>query len=544
MKRKSVVVALLAMMMSAGMARAEVNIIPQPTEVKEMGSTFRLADGQTIGYNDGSLRDAARYLQEILTRATGYTVKTRRGAGTFALTLQKPVNEADGSYTLNVTTQGVVVTAHSYKGVTNAIASIRQLLPAEIESESVVKGYAWTMPTVQINDKPTYGWRGLMLDPARHFYSVEETKRFLDHMALYKYNIFHWHLIDSQGWRIEIKAYPELARQGGYRHFFRNIDRDLEAGAREAGDETRLLPKKFLKIENGDTLYGGYYTQREIREVVRYAAQRGIDVVPEIDMPGHNYMAESVLPWLSCHGEPCGEFCLGKESTLKFCKKVYKEIFRLFPYEYVHIGGDEVNRSVWEGCDFCKKRIADEHLSGTDELQAWFTRTMEQYFNAHGRKLMGWEEILDGGVTKTATIYWWRGDHPDITQRSTALGNEVVVCPFSYCYFDYGQDNNTLRNIYEADIVPTDLNANQQKLIRGLQANIWGEWIPSEARMEYMTFPRALAMAEKAWTPRDRHVWDEFEPRLKAHLHRLDILGINYRRLDSDFPFLSVPMKK
>lgn len=216
---------------------------------------------------------------------------------------------------------------------------------------------------------------------------------------------------------------------------------------------------------------------------------------------------------------------------MEFCRRVYKEVFNLFPYEYVHIGGDEVNRTVWNDCQKCQQRIKDKGLKGVEELQAWFTREMEKYFNANGKKLLGWEEILDGGVTKTATIYWWRGDHPDITQRSTALGNEVVICPFSFCYFDYGQDDNTLRHIYDGDIVPTDLNADQQKLIRGLQANIWGEWIPTEARMQYMTFPRALAMSEKAWTPRASQVWDNFLPRLQKHLERLDRMGVNYRPL-------------
>ena len=536
MKLLNKIVLGLAMVFAVVEAGANVNIIPLPTEVKETGSTFVLKDGQTIGYSDKSLKPAALYLQEILSRATGYKVPVKKGAGTFTLKLQKSADKIDESYKLMVTANNVSATACNYRGITNAIATIRQLLPIEIEKQTKVGGVNWVMPTIEISDKPVYNWRGLMLDPVRHFYSVEETKRFLDHMALYKYNIFHWHLIDDQGWRIEIKTYPQLAKNGSYRKFHPTIDVGLLARARNEKNPTLELPQKFLKVENGDTLYGGYYTQKEISEIVSYAAQRGIDVVPELDMPGHNSMAQSAFQWLSCNDKITGVYCLGKDETLDFCKRVYKEVFNLFPFEFVHIGGDEVNRSVWSECELCQRRIKDLHLSGVEELQAWFTREMEKYFNANGKKLLGWEEILDGGVSKTATIYWWRGDHPDITQRSTALGNEVVVCPFSFCYFDYGQDNGTLRHIYDGDIVPTDLNAAQQKLIRGLQGNIWGEWIPTEARMQFMTFPRALALAEKAWTPRNRQLWDNFLPRLDQHLKRLDCMGINYRPLETDIP--------
>ena len=531
MKMKKIfALSMACFVMFSSALRASVNIIPLPTEVKEGSGNFQLQNGQTIGYSEASLRPAAEYLQEVLTRATGLKVNVRQGKGTFTLSLQKK-NAKDESYRLNVTSEGVLAEAPSYRGITNAIASIRQLLPPEIETCHQVDGIQWTMPVVEIKDKPVYGWRGLMLDPVRHFYSIAETKRLIDAMALYKYSIFHWHLIDDQGWRIEIKAYPELTAKGAYREYHPAIDNGLLERAKNEKDCTLELPSRFHKEVNGKKLYGGFYTQAEIREVVRYAAQRGIDVVPELDMPGHNSVAQSVFPWLSCSGQVNGVYCLGQDRTMEFCRRVYKEVFNLFPYEYVHIGGDEVNRTVWNDCQKCQQRIKDKGLKGVEELQAWFTREMEKYFNANGKKLLGWEEILDGGVTKTATIYWWRGDHPDITQRSTALGNEVVICPFSFCYFDYGQDDNTLRHIYDGDIVPTDLNADQQKLIRGLQANIWGEWIPTEARMQYMTFPRALAMSEKAWTPRASQVWDNFLPRLQKHLERLDRMGVNYRPL-------------
>lgn len=514
--------------------QAKVNIIPQPTEVKETGSLFRLESGQTIGYSSSELRPAALYLQEVLTRATGMKIAVRRGKGTYTLTLQKNAAPEDESYHLDVTEQEVMLTAHCYKGITNGIASIRQLLPAEIESQAKVGGVAWQMPTVAITDKPTYNWRGLMLDPVRHFYSVEETKRLIDHMALYKYNKFHWHLIDDEGWRIEIKKYPQLTSKGAWRKPDIFIDKKcMERSVNESNPDF-ILPMSKFKVVDGDSLYGGFYTQKEIREVVSYAAARGLDVIPELDMPGHNSVAQSIFPWLSCTQKVNRVYCLGQDRTMEFCRNVYREVFKLFPYEYVHIGGDEVERHVWNECPKCQQRIKDEKLTGMEQLQAWFTRQMEKFFNANNRKLLGWEEILDGGVSKTATIYWYLSKNPDITQRSTAMGNKVVVCPDSHCYFDHGQDNNTLRRIYEGDIVPTDLTPEQHKLIEGIQANIWGEFIPTEARMQFMVFPRALAMAEKAWTPRAEHTWDNFLPRLNEHLKRLNIMNVKYRPLETN----------
>lgn len=518
----------LCFLMTIGV-QAKVNIIPQPTEVQETGSRFTVEAGQTIGYTSAELRPAANYLQEVLTRATGLKIGVRRGKGTYTLTLSDNQNTEDESYRLKVNQHDVLLTAHCYKGITNGIATIRQLLPAEIESATKVSGVAWQMPTVLINDKPAYNWRGLMLDPARHFYTVEETKHLIDQMALYKYNKFHWHLIDDEGWRIEIKKYPELTRKGAWRTLDNRIDKGCLTRARNEKNPDFLMPESFFKVVDGDSLYGGFYTQKEIREVVRYAAERGLDVIPEIDMPGHNSVTQSIFPWLSCTQQVNRVYCLGQDRTLEFCREIFREVFKLFPYEYVHIGGDEVERHVWKECPKCQQRIKDENLSGVEQLQAWFTREMEKFFNANNRKLLGWEEILDGGVSKTATIYWYLSKNPDITHRSTAMGNKVVVCPDSHCYFDHGQNDNTLRSLYEADIVPADLTPEQHKLIEGIQANIWGESIPTEARLQYMIYPRSLALAEKAWTPRPDHVWDNFQPRLAEHLKRLKVMKVNYR---------------
>ena len=525
--RKRLTFMTACLLLCVGTAMAAVNIIPKPTSVVEKEGELLFAKGLTIGYNDASLEPAANYLQEILTQVTGFSFKTKFGKGKVQLSVFNP-DENNEDYELVSDKKGVLIIAHSYRGIINGIATLRQLLPEKAP---------FAVPAVTIKDSPNFHWRGLMLDPVRHFFSVEETKKLLDEMALYKLNKFHWHLSDNEGFRMEVKAYPGLTSDTVAWRNFNHHDRQCLERASKENNPAMLIPWKFFKeVEGYGELYGGYYSQEEIRDVVQYAAVRGIDVIPEIDMPGHNGAACYCYKWLSCTQNGVEPLCLGRQSTIEFAEKVYDEVFQLFPYEYVSIGGDEVNRRRWSECEECKKRIKSEGLKDVSELQAWFTKRMEKYFNAHGRRILGWDEILEGGLSKTATVHWWRGDHPDVTQKSTAMGNEVVLCPFTFLYFDYAQDDNTLRHIYDGDIVPVDLTAEQLKHIKGMQANIWCERIPTEARMEWMVFPRALALAEKAWTPRADQNWDDFLPRLQAHLQRLDAMGIQYRPLQTKRP--------
>lgn len=525
------------LLLAATCVQASVNIIPKPTLVKEGKGSFLVTDGMNIGVNDPALADAADYLKQMIARATGFQdLAVRRGEGHISLLLQPAADPEDESYTLTVSSSRITIKAGTYRGVVNGISTLRQLLPDEIESREPVKGIRWTVPVVQVQDKPAYHWRGLMLDPSRHFYSVEETEQFLDHMALYKYNKFHWHLTDGVAWRLQINRYPLLTQRGAWREFRQDIDINCENRAKSENNPTLLIPQKYCREENGRRLYGGFYTQDDVRRVVRYAAIRGIDVIPEIDMPGHFWCGTQAYPLLSCGQDGNDPLCLGKDLTLKFCRNVWEEVFQLFPYEYAHIGGDEVDRSRWAKCPDCQRRIKALGLQGVEELQAWFTKDMEKFFNAHGRKLMGWDEILEGGVSRTATVYWWRGDHADVAQKSTEMGNEVVICPTTYCYFDYGQDDNTLKRIYTSDVIPADLTPKQLKLVKGIQSNAWGEFIPTVGRMQFMVFPRALAMVEKAWTPNEQQNWDNFSQRLQAHLHRLQAAGINYRPLQTTQP--------
>ena len=523
------------MLLMPSFAFAEVNIIPQPTRITENTGSYILKPNASIAYNDKSLLPAAEYLGEKLRPATGYDLPIAKGKkADIVLTLNTKCEAGAEGYKLTATTDGIVIEAADYRGIVHGIATLRQLLPSQIEHTTLQPYVTWIVPAVEIKDTPNFEWRGIMLDPVRHFFSIEETKRLLDVMALYKFSKFHWHLIDSQGWRIEIKQYPLLTDKGAWRDPEKeHWDRRCNEIAKNDNNTRMKVPMQADRTRmSGSVLeYGGYYTQDEVRDIVEYALVRGIDIVPEFDVPGHSYAETQCYPWLSCNDDGRDPICVGKETSLEFCRNVYKELFDLFPYEYVEIGGDEVNRSAWKKCDKCQQRIKDLGLKDEAELQSWFTCTMEKFFNDNGKKLIGWDEILEGGVSKSATVNWWRGDHTDVVQRSTEGGNEVILCPFTFCYFDYAQDNNTLKNLYTGDIVPTDLSAKQLTLIKGMQGNIWCERIPTEAQMQYMVFPRALALAEKAWTKNSQQKWDGFYFRLLKHVDRLKTMGIDQRPL-------------
>lgn len=510
-----------------------VSLIPEPKEIQQTKGEFVLKDGMTIGVTDRQLLPAANYLAEFLSRSTGYIYNVQEGDGTLSLAVGD-VPGKEGGYSLDVTQEGIQIKGNSYGGVIAGIETFRQLLPAEIESTEVLKGIAWGVPAIRITDSPRFGWRGMMLDVSRHFYTKEEVKEFLDMMALYKLNKFHWHLTDDQGWRIEIKQYPLLTERGGWRPF-NSQDRDCMRMAVEQDNPAFEIPTEKLQIVQGDTLYGGFYTQDDIREIVEYAGVRGIDVIPEIDMPGHMLAAVSNYSGVACFKETgwgdmfSSPVCPGKETALQFCKNVYSEIIPLFPYKYVHLGADEVEKANWKKCPDCKKRMKDNGLKTEEELQAWFVHDMEKFFNGKGKELIGWDEILEGGLSPTATIMWWRSWHPQSVSQATAQGNHAILCPNASFYFDYQQDKNTLRNVYEYDLLPDSLSNAQKALVLGVQANLWSEWIPSQERMQYMIMPRMMALSELAWSDPDKMNWDGFIKRMVAQLPRLNWMDINYR---------------
>lgn len=373
-----------------------------------------------------------------------------------------------------------------------------------------------------------------MLDVSRHFYTKEEVKELLDMMALYKLNKFHWHLTDDQGWRIEIKKYPLLTEKGAWRTF-NGHDRGCMNLAKAQDNPDYEIPESKLRIVEGDTLYGGFYTQEDIKEIVAYAGVRGIDVVPEMDMPGHMLAAVSNYAGVSCFSQAgwgasfSSPVCPGKDSALEFCKDVYSEIIPLFPYKYIHLGADEVEKTNWKKCPDCQKRMRDNGLKTEEELQSWFVHYMEKFFNENGKEMIGWDEIIEGGLSPTATIMWWRTWSPNAVPTATAQGNHAVMTPNANFYFDYQQDKNSLPGVYNYDPMLPSLNDAQKALILGMQANVWCEYIPSFERAQYMIMPRMLALAELAWSDPAVKSWDGFKERMVKQFPRLNVMNVNYR---------------
>ena len=515
--------------------KQEIAILPTPVSLTEQSGSFVLKDGMKIGVSDQSLFPAAGYLQEILRNVISSSVEVTTDKSQVDMYFQlKDTVGKPGSYKLESTPEYIRVEATDYSGIISAITTIRQLLPATIEVQGEKQNYS--IPVVQIEDAPRFEWRGFMLDASRHFWNKKEVKHVLDLMSLYKLNKFHWHLSDDQGWRIEIEKYPLLTEKGAWRKF-NTQDRTCMARAKEEDNTDFLIPEDKIRIVEGDTLYGGYYTHDDIKEIVAYATQRGIDVIPEIDMPGHFLAAISQYPELACDGLiGWGEIfsspiCPGKDATLEFCRNVFKEVFELFPYEYVHMGGDEVEKANWKKCPLCQKRIRTEKLGSVEELQAWFVRDMEKFFLANGKKLIGWDEVVSDGLSSDAAITWWRSWAKDALPTATAQKQKVIACPNEYFYFDYAQDQNSVKKILAYDPCADErLSPEQKKYIWGVQANLWAEWIPTMKRIEYLIVPRMIALSEIAWAePTAKPGLEEFYRQLVPQFKRMDVMRVNYR---------------
>ena len=515
--------------------KQEIAILPTPVSLTEQSGSFVLKDGMKIGVSDQSLFPAVGYLQEILRNVISTSVEVTTDKDQVDMYFQlKDTGGKPGSYRLQSTPEYIQIEASDYSGIISAITTIRQLLPAAIEVQGEKQTYS--IPVVQIEDVPRFEWRGFMLDASRHFWSKDEVKHVLDLMSLYKLNKFHWHLSDDQGWRIEIEKYPLLTEKGAWRKF-NEQDRICMARAKEEDNTDFLIPEDKIRIVEGDTLYGGYYTHDDIKEIVAYATQRGIDVIPEIDMPGHFLAAISQYPELACDGLiGWGEtfsspVCPGKDATLEFCRNVFKEVFELFPYEYVHMGGDEVEKANWKKCPLCQKRIRTKKLGSVEELQAWFVRDIEKFFLANGKKLIGWDEVVADGLSSDAAITWWRSWAKDALPTATAQKQKVIACPNEYFYFDYAQDQNSVKKILAYDPCADErLSPEQKKYIWGVQANLWAEWIPTMKRIEYLIVPRMIALSEIAWAePVAKPSLEEFYRQLVPQFKRMDVMRINYR---------------
>jgi hexosaminidase len=493
------------------------------------GSSTRICTGTTA-------EETGLYLAEQLQQRTGlhlHLLPDSKGEepGNILLKLATTSPELDEEgYALTVAPKGIVIEANSSAGLFYGVQSLLQLLP--VVNTNGPGPTSWSIPCVHIEDQPRFRWRGLMLDVSRHFFTKKEVERLLDEMAWHKLNVLHWHLVDDQGWRIEIKKYPRLT----------------EVGAWRKGIGFGLDPKKSTAY-GPDGRYGGYYTQNDIREVVAYAQSRHIQIVPEIEMPGHSSAALMAYPQFSCTGGPFttdlpggvfnGVYCAGNDDSFAFIEDVITEICALFPGPYIHIGGDEVPVDNWKNCPKCQARMHQEGLTKEGELEGYFIRRVEKIVNAHHRRLIGWSEIREGGLAANATVMDWVGG---AVEAATA-GHDVVMSPLADCYFDHYQSLDhtkepyaiggylPLHQVYAFEPIPTNLPASYQQHILGAQANVWTEYMPSFQHVEYMIFPRICALAEVVWSPKASRHWDDFSRRVRVDCSRLDQLGVNHHAL-------------
>jgi len=519
---------------------ATLGLIPQPVSVETQPGVFRLHSGISIVVPAGppEARQSADYLANALAAPTGWRLKIsdsahsagRRSAIVFSLTGPSPAPARLDGYDLTVTPRGIRIQSPTPAGLFYGVQTLLQLLPPDIESQTR-RDAAWTVPCVHIVDYSRFAWRGLMLDVSRHFFSKQFVEQYIDRMVRYKMNVFHWHLTDDNGWRIEIKGLPQLTQVGAWR-----VPRLAQWGTREAPRDGEAATE------------GGFYTQDDIREVVAYAKQRFVTVVPEIEMPGHSLAALAAYPELSCtggpfHVDPGSNFyekvdnalCPGNEKTFEFIDKVMGEVAPLFPSEYVHIGGDECFKGFWKTCPKCQRRMADEHLSTAEELQSYLVRRAEKILESKGKKLIGWDEILEGGLAPNAAVMSWRGMEGGIT--AAKMNRQVVMTPTNFVYLDYYQGDPSLEpstfsrlllsTCYRFEPTPDGVDP---KYILGGQGNLWTESVPTERHAEYMTWPRALALAEVFWSPKASRNWDDFSGRVESQFQRLDAAQVNYAR--------------
>lgn len=507
-------------------------LIPYPAKLIAGKGAFIITSKTNI-ITATQFKNEAKELTELLSKGLGKKLIITKNAKAHSIKLvYDAAIISPEAYKLTITTQQVIIAAKDAAGVFHAVETIRQLLPVSVEKGVADKQLL--LPAVSIADHPAYEWRGMHLDVSRHFFSISYLEKFIDRMALYKMNKLHLHLTDDQGWRIEIKKYPKLTEQGAWRTF---NNQDSACMKRAVDNPDFTIDKEHIIQRDGKTLYGGFYTQEEMKGVVAYAASRHIDVIPEIDMPGHMMAAINSYPFLTCNGEnKFGELfskpiCPCNENTFEFAENVFNEIMEIFPSKYIHIGGDEVDRSDWAKSDACKALMQKEGIKDLPALQSYFINRMEKFFNSKGRKMIGWDEIIEGGVTKTAIIMYWRGWVPDAPVKAAKNGNTVIMTPGEPLYFDSQPDQYSVFKVYHFNPIPKVLNKEEAKTIIGAQANIWTEMIPSEKRADYMYMPRMTALAEMLWT-NDQSKYDSYLKRLVQQYNRMDALNINYRLPD------------
>jgi hexosaminidase len=530
------------------MSYAQINIIPQPVEIRQpkIMANFNISLSTQLVLQAKGLENSANFFNEYLEQFYHFklkTVKAAKGNNAIFLSYEKNEHPVNGAYKLKVDNKGVHVSGDNEEGVFYGIQTLIQLLPVPEQAASMQYNKL-AIPYVSVVDYPRFAYRGLHLDVGRHFMPVSFIKKYIDYIALHKMNYFHWHLTEDQGWRIEIKKYPRLTSVGAWRN----------------GTIIGRYPGKGNDGERS----GGFYTQEEVKDIVKYAAKRYVTIIPEIEMPGHGSAAIAAYPYLSCFpdtptkdyypkkcawaGDSTGKqveqtwgvfndvFCAGKESTFKFLEDVLDEVLALFPSRYVHVGGDECPKTNWKKCPLCQQRIKGNHLKDEHELQSYFIQRIEKYLNSKGKTLIGWDEILEGGLAPNAVVMSWRGEQGGIAAAKDK--HQVIMTPGSPVYFDHSQTKkedsvtiggyNPIEKVYAYEPVPKELNEEQAKYVLGAQANVWTEYMKYPSKVEYMIFPRVSALSEVLWSnPKDRN-FEAFLKRMQMQYQRYKLWHTNY----------------
>ena len=519
-----------------------IAIMPQPVSVLPQQGHFNFANNILISAPAGTnVQYVTNFLKAKLSKATGFavTVSAAGNSAAIQLVLNKNSDTTLGKegYKLSVTPKGVVIKANQPAGLFYGVQTLMQLMPKEIESDTTVRNISWIVPCVEVTDYPRFAWRGLMFDVARHFFTKDDVKSFIDQMVMYKLNLLHMHLTDDEGWRIEIKSLPKLTEVGAW-----NVKKVGYFGtfSQPTPDEPRN--------------YGGFYTQDDIKELIQYAKERFVNILPEIDVPGHSLAAIAAYPELSCsngqfnHGVGSGEeikdwsthtalvddnLCPANENVYAFLDKVITEVAQLFPFEYIHMGGDETFKTFWEKSDAVKAMMKKQNLKTMEEVQSYFSKRVEKIVESKGKKFMGWDEILEGGLAPNAVVMSWRGIQGGI--EAAKQKHEVVMSPTTYAYLDYMQGDPIiephiyatlrLKKAYEFEPVPEGVDP---KYIKGGQGNLWSEQLYNMRHVEYMLWPRAMAIAESVWSPKSAKNWNNFVDRVEGQFPRLDEANIKY----------------
>jgi len=535
-----VVAVMLLVPVKAFPLERQPSLVPKPVRMTVENSLFRLSAG-TVIVADSAVLAEARLLAREIEPATGYWLEVKRSPVSSVPRIEMKIDPSltklgEEGYRVAVTPKSVVIRAPKPAGIFYGSRSLLQLLPPEIFRQALVSGVEWTIPCVQIEDYPRFQWRGAMLDASRHFMPKEFVKKFIDLLALQKMNSFHWHLTDDQGWRLEIKKYPKLTEVGAWRK--QTLVGHLEHRSSQE--------PKFDGIP-----HGGFYTQDDAREIVEYARERHINVVPEIEMPGHAQAAIAAYPEL---GNTANQLEVSpiwgisenifnpKESTILFLEDVLSEVMEIFPSKFIHTGGDEAVKVQWKASPEAQARIKELGLKDEEEMQGYFTRRMDEFLTAKGRRLIGWDEILEGGLAPNATVMSWRGEKGGID--AAKAGHDVVMAPTDYTYLDYYQSKETSKEplgigdylpldvVYNYEPIPAEIPAEFASHVLGSQGQLWTEYMATAKNVEYMTFPRLAALSEVTWCPKREKNYPEFLIRLETYLKRLTILDVNYRPLD------------